>query len=246
MVARVAILKLGSTYPRLARRMGDYEDWVASGLRLPVGWVRVVRIREGEEPPDPRRVGAAVLTGAHEMVTERAWWSEKAAVWVRDAVAAGVPVLGICYGHQLLADALGGEVGCTPGGHEAGSITVRRDPGSHEDPLFGHLPDAFSAYAIHSQSVTRLPAGSVRLASSDREPNQAFRVGACAWGVQFHPEFPEGAIRYYLLRERPGLERAGYDPDRLLERLVPSEAASVLADFAGLVGQRLADEGERQ
>ena len=69
-------------------------------------------------------LAAVVVTGAHDMVPEHALWSETASAWLRELVGRQVPTLGICYGHQLLAHALGGEVGYHPRGSEVGTVSV--------------------------------------------------------------------------------------------------------------------------
>lgn len=106
------------------------------------------------------------------------------------AVAAEVPVLAICLGHQLLAEAFGGQVTVShPGGGEHGAHRVAWHDGAASDPLLGRLTEHGSSLVAqsHSDAVTTLPPGATQLASSSGYPNQAFRVGS-AVGVQFHPE----------------------------------------------------------
>src|SRR3546814_4405831 len=88
------------------------------------------------------------------MVTERRDWSEATAAWLREAAHAGVPVFGICYGHQLLAHALGGEVGDNPNGRKMGTVAVDLLPAAADDPLFAGLPDRFLAQATRSEEHT--------------------------------------------------------------------------------------------
>src|SRR5690606_2484463 len=120
----------------------------------------------------------AVLTGSGAMVTDRLDWSEATAEWLRGAVAAGLPLLGICYGHQLLADALGGRVADHPDGREVGTIEVERLAAADGDALFDAAPARFRAHATHEQSVLELPPGAVALASSAHDANQAVRFAA--------------------------------------------------------------------
>src|SRR3546814_2956183 len=132
------------------------------------------------------------------MVTERRDWSEATAAWLREAAHAGVPVFGICYGHQPLAHALGGEVGDNPNGRKIGTVAVDLLPAAADDPLFTGLPDRFLAQATHQQSVLRAPEGATVLARSDHDDCHAFRWGEAAWGVQFHPEFGTVHMRGYV------------------------------------------------
>ena len=176
-----------------------------------------------------------MLTGSHHMVSDREPWSEALVPWLQAAVGAGTPVLGICYGHQLLAHALGGEVAHHPEGVEIGTVTVERHAASASDPLLGGLPARFCAQAVHWQSVRRLPPEAVLLAGSAHEAHHAFRIGERAWGVQFHPEFSDEALRAYLDGLGPTLAKEGLDAAQIAAALRPTpEAASVLPRFAKL------------
>jgi GMP synthase (glutamine-hydrolysing) len=172
------------------------------------------------------------------MVSAREPWSERTAAWLREAVAAGTPVLGICYGHQLLAHALGGRVGRNPRGREIGTIELRLAPAAREDPLLGPLPETCRAQATHLESVLALPPGARALAASAGDPTQAFAVGTAAWGVQFHPEFDADVMRSYLEERRALLEGEGLDAAGLLERVRETpHAAGLLRRFAQLLAR---------
>lgn len=227
------IIKLGETYPATAAAIGDFEHWIERGMGEPA---RVVDPRRGGPLPPPERVRGAVLTGSHAMVTEHTAWSEATGRWLAELVQRQVPVLGICYGHQLLAHALGGEVAYHPGGKEIGTVEVRLHEAAAGDPLLGGLPPLFAAQVVHSQSVRRLPAGAVPLAANGFEPHQAFRVGPCAWGVQFHPEFDARAMTAYIRELALSLCEQGRDPARLEAAVCETPAAaSLLPRFAKLV-----------
>ena len=187
--------------------LGDFHDWIAAGLGPQVPW-RHVDAPTGGALPRASELAGVVLTGSHAMVTERAPWSRALESWLRQMVQAEVPVLGICYGHQLLAQALGGVVDYHPQGMEIGSHPVALTEQARRDPLFSDGPMHFDAHLVHAQSVRRLPAGAVLLAHSRHEPHQAFRIGDRAWGVQFHPEFSaaamEGSLRIVCAEPGPG------------------------------------------
>lgn len=234
--AHLLILKTGNTHPHIRDRLGDFDDWIAAGLRA--GGAAALSVHDAQTdgpPPPPRGFSGVVLTGSHAMVSERAPWSEALVPWLQEAVRAGTPLLGICYGHQLLAHALGGEVTHHPDGVEIGTVTVERHAASAEDPLLGGLPQRFAVQAVHWQSVRSLPTEAVLLASSAHEAHHAFRVGERAWGVQFHPEFSDEALRAYLDGLGPTLAKEGLDAAQIAEALKPTpEAASVLPRFARL------------
>ncbi len=174
------------------------------------------------------------------MVTEHQDWSERTARWLAAAVEKGIPILGICYGHQLLAYALGGEVGDNPKGREFGTIEVHVTDSAREDALLGGLPTPITVHVSHTQSVLRLPAQARRLAYSERESNQAFAIGACAWGVQFHPEFDAAIVREYVHSHRDELSAEGQDPTALIAHTKDTpHGAAILERFASVAyGQR--------
>ena len=229
-----AVIKAGSTHPEIAAEHGDFEDWIVAGLGLPDDRIRVIDAQRGEPlPPGP---SAVVISGAAEMVTDREPWSEAVADWLAPLVADEVPVLGICYGHQLLAQALGGRVDWTPGGKEIGTGAVRTLEEGQRDDLLGILPEEVLVQTTHAQSVVELPEGAVRLAENEADPNHAFRIGERAWGIQFHPEFSAPVMRMYIERQRDELAARGVEVDELLARVTDSPAEALLRRFAELVG----------
>ena len=122
---------------------------------------------------------------------------------------AGVTLFGICYGHQLLAHALGGEVGDNPAGREMGTVEIALDASATDDPLFAGLPARLRAQTTHLQTVLRPPSDATVLAGSEQDPCHAFRWGGHAWGVQFHPEFSTTHMRGYVHARREALAGEG-------------------------------------
>jgi len=231
----ILIVQTGRTHAHIRKRLGDFDDWIAAGLREGSAEV-LTHDAQGSQPPPPlHTIAGIVLTGSHAMVSDREPWSEALVPWLRQAVSNDLPTLGICYGHQLLAHALGGEVAHHPRGVEIGTVTIQRHLEAATDPLFGHLPSTFEAQTVHWQTVKRLPPGAVLLASNAHEPHHAFRLGSHAWGVQFHPEFSDEALRAYLDGMGPTLAREGRDAASIAQALRPTpQAASVLPAFARL------------
>ena len=233
---KLCIIKLGSTYPDMKSRFGDFEDWTRAGLDVPESFVRVVDVQKGRGLPAPEKCAGAILTGSHAMVTDEAQWSVRTENWLKDLLCAGVPVLGICYGHHLLARAAGGKAGYHPRGKEVGTVEVRVFPETAAtDPLFAKVRRRFPAQATHSQTVLKLPPTAVHLAESDHDPHHAFRIGTRAWGVQFHPEFSADIMRAYIQKRAEELLREGQNPDRLVQTTAPTPAAAaILSAFARL------------
>ncbi|WP_150912748.1 glutamine amidotransferase [Marinobacter halotolerans] len=235
--ARLVILKTGNTLPPIRDAFGDFDRWFLNGLSEELDR-QVVDITCEPLPGEPGDWDGIVVTGSPAMVSDRAPWSESAAAWLAGAVEAGVPVLGVCYGHQLLAHAMGGKVGYHPDGRESGTFPVNLHETAKDDPLFNALPAAFKAQLTHRQSVLELPRNAVLLASNDFEPHQAFRMGTCAWGVQFHPEFTADIMRAYLKAQTPDLVKEGLSPEALTDQVDDApHASSLLQRFCDLVLQ---------
>lgn len=236
MTKPLLIIQTGSTYRELRKEQGDFVDWIRARLGEDQENVQVADVTAGEKLPAIRGLKAVIVTGSHAMVTERRAWSERTAEWLVEAVAQGLAVLGICYGHQLLAHALGGKVGKNPNGREFGAVQVELNATAQSDALFSQLPGHFPALVCHTQSVLHLPAGAVPLGQSRRESYQAVRYAEGVWGVQFHPEFSALAMRYYLQRYAYRLSREGQNVQELLEgvRETP-ESASLIQKFCALV-----------
>ncbi|WP_036135012.1 glutamine amidotransferase [Luteimonas mephitis] len=214
------------------RRHGGFPHWIRSAAGLARGETATLDVEGGGALPSHAGLAGVIVTGSGAMVTERRDWSERSAAWLGDAARAGVPVFGICYGHQLLAHALGGEVGDNPNGREMGTVAIDLLPDAASDPLFAGLPASFPAQATHLQSVLRAPEGATVLACSVHDACHAFRWGDTAWGVQFHPEFGTVHMRGYVQARADALAREGRCPKRLASEVAAApHARSVLRRF---------------
>jgi GMP synthase (glutamine-hydrolysing) len=230
------VIKAGSTFDTEVERLGDFETWVERGLGQLTCPVVVIDVVGGEPLPAPVLCAGAVVTGSHAMVTDNLPWSVAIECWIRELIAADVPYLGICYGHQLLGRAAGGEVGYHPRGREVGTVTIELTEEGRRDPLFDGVPGCFAAHATHAQSVLRLPEGAIRLAFNGFEPNHAFRVGDSAWGVQFHPEYTKEIMETYVRDEIADLDAEGRDGAVLRDVVADAPYAGlVLTNFASFV-----------
>lgn len=222
--------------PELQQQRGDFEDWMIEALAICRSQVETVDVSVGEQLPEFHQVSGVVITGSHAMVTEHHDWSEYSAEWIKVAADKQIPTLGICYGHQLIAYALGGSVDYMADGREVGTLPVKLHPSAQEDALLHDLPEQILVQLSHRQAVMELPPDAVLLASSDRVPFEAFRYGDRVWGMQFHPEFSTDVMQAYTKYARSGLESEGFDPDYIYRQITDTpNGLTIMQRFAGLV-----------
>lgn len=234
---KLLIVQTGTAVPAVRRRHGDFAAWFRRGLGLAPRQVQVLRVDRGAQLPAPRHVAGAIITGSGAMVTDRLDWSEATAGWLRRAVDADLPLLGVCYGHQLLAHALGGRVGYNPHGREIGTVQIDRMSMTANDALLGTLPHSFAAHATHLQSVLRPPRDAVVLARSAQDGCQALRFAPRAWGLQFHPEFGVAQMRAYIRARSAVLTEEEFDVAAMLREVrATAHARALLRRFARLTG----------
>jgi GMP synthase (glutamine-hydrolysing) len=229
---KLYIIKVGTTFPATAREYGDFDLWTLKGFDCSDNEVTIIDAEHGEPLPAAKECAGVVVTGSHDMVTDKLPWSVNVAEWIPSLLEADVPFLGICYGHQLLAYSLGGEVGFHPKGTEVGTVDIHLLPQSACDTLFCSLPSTFQVHVTHAQTVISLPQGAIHLATNSFEPNHAFRIGKCAWGVQFHPEYDTNIMRSYIINEAEDLKKEGIDIRSVLDSVKETLiAASILRRF---------------
>jgi GMP synthase (glutamine-hydrolysing) len=237
---KILILKTGGTIKSLISHKGDFEHWIISGMQVDSNDVTVIDVRNDTFLPDYEDISGIVITGSHSMITRYHDWNERTAKWLPGAVEREIPVLGICYGHQLLAYALGGEAGDNPKGNEYGTVDINLTDDAHEDTLFKGLPNIFKAHVTHSQSVLELPQNAKRLSSSDMDANQAFAFGNNAWGVQFHPEYDTEVVTTYITTFKDMLLEEKQDVNSLLDQVTETpHSLELLTRFVNIINNRL-------
>ncbi|EED36636.1 glutamine amidotransferase, class I [Luminiphilus syltensis NOR5-1B] len=230
--------------PALCAFRGDEVRWFSEKMALSDRDITAVKVYQGESLPDPRNVQGAIITGAIDMVTDGHQWIETAAQWVREAIVAETPVLGVCFGHQLIAHAMGGRVGENPRGSKFGKITLRNRAVDTDDPIFQALPKVLEMKVFHQQSVLELPADVVVLAESDHDPFQAVRYAETVWGVQFHPEFDSEIMAYSYDVYEDMITSEGFSvPDLRAQAFSDKDGAALLARFVEYARQRDSGDG---
>lgn len=240
----ILIFKTGELPRRVTESLGPYER---AFLNL-LGDERCVVVDARKDPlPEPDWAGV-IITGSPASTYDGDGWIARSEDFLRRAADRAVPLYGVCFGHQLLAQAFGGKVEKCQHGWELGTaaITLTRDGKS--DPLFAGMPEAFPAQQSHGDVVTVLPPGAITLAQNDHWPYQAFKLGDAMWGTQFHPEFTATIMANMIHALTAVLPPAAFPrrpPDRgairegLLADVRETPAAQrCLANFLGIVGQR--------
>ena len=126
-----------------------------------------------------------MITGSPASVHDGSEWIEKLEKCVRDIRERNIPLFGACFGHQIIAKALGGTVWKNPDGFVLGTVISENIT---DVPWAGQLPDMFPLYAAHSEQVTGLPDGAIVVAKSTTCPNAGYVIGKSTYTTQYHPE----------------------------------------------------------
>ena len=182
----IGILQTGHLPAEIRGSLGDYD---AHFERLFAGRAftyRVFDVVDGVFPDGPEAADGWLVTGSRHAVYEDHPWIAPLEVLVREIVAAGRPLVGICFGHQLIAQALGGTVEKYAGGWAAGRRCYR----------FGDTEVALNAW--HQDQVVVPPPGATILAENAFTPVAAMAIGPRVLTVQAHPEFESATVGHLI------------------------------------------------
>ena len=241
---KLFIIKTGKTFPLIKEKFGDSDQWIKNSLGskggsadIPISTIDVVN---NASFPKIEQCAGIVISGSPSMVTDNEEWSLRIENWIPLLIKAKIPILCICYGHQLLAKALGGKVDYHPKGREIGTISIKLFSSCNNDPIFYGLPNSFLVHASHSQTVLNLPEKAICLAANSHDPNHAFRFKECAWGVQFHPEYNDEIMRASIHEQANDLREEKADISYLLSMVKKTPiAAKIPQRFKAFVLERL-------
>jgi GMP synthase (glutamine-hydrolysing) len=224
------VLRAGDAPPEVAARHGEFAGWIERvAAKAWSGTFAVHDLRSSDPLPDFQSVAGILITGSISSVTERAPWMLRAEPYIRDIVAAEAPLLGICFGHQLVAQALGGDVQRNPRGREIGTVPLTR---VGDDPLFAGLSDALLVNATHVDSVVVLPPRATVIARTALDDNAVVAFGPAARGVQFHPEIDKGVMRSYVEVRWTTLVDEGLDAEGIHAHVSETpDAGELLCNF---------------
>ncbi len=215
---KLLVLRAGDPPPAVAARRGDYLSWIQRevGPTWAGAWAEH-DVRTDAPLPGPKDASAFIMTGSSSNVTEGRPWMKRTEELLRAIATAGTPFFGICFGHQMIAEALGGKVGKNPRGREIGTVEARVLPGGEDEPILRGFPGRFHVNNTHMESVVELPPGARVLAETDLEPHAVFALGASVKCVQFHPEIDGDAMRGYVEGRAHLIAAEGRDPQPILE-----------------------------
>jgi len=207
-IPTILIIKTGTTYRDLKTTVGDFEHWIVKAFpNLPVRW-KVKNIPD-IEPEKLDSYQGLIITGSHNTLTQPYPYLNGFKRVMEKVNRQRIPLLGICFGHQLVHKVLGGEVTVNALGPEIGIANIQLTLEGRVDPLFRGIPGArIEVYASHTDVVTKMGEGFVNLAWNEMTQHQATRREDYLYTVQFHPEYNAHIIRYYFQKNRASILRA--------------------------------------
>ncbi len=213
---RLGILDCDRLDPDLVADFGPvYSEMFIKGFRglAPALEFKVWSALDGELPSDLGECDAWLITGSRHDAYRDLPWIVALRDWIRQAHDADVKLAGVCFGHQAIAQALGGEVGKSTKGWGLG---VSINPMLASEPWMQPRRDSIRILASHQDQVAQLPQGATRLAGNDFCPNFMFLQGNNIVAIQGHPEFSVAYNRALIERRR------GAVPDEEIQRSLSS------------------------
>jgi GMP synthase (glutamine-hydrolysing) len=233
---KVLILSCGVVHRRYG--VEGFAEMFARGGGLAPGSHEILDATRQTPPACLDEYSACIVTGSQTMVTRRPRWVGRLTDWLQRARERGLPILGVCFGHQLMSLALGGRVDYHPESMAVGTFDVALTEAGSESPLLRGVPGTFPAHMFHAQVVLEPPPDSEVLASCDHDPHCVLSHGPDQLSVQFHPEFDVRIMEAFTRDVDPALPaEAGAGPGQVLLtapiRPTP-EANAILPSFLAL------------
>tara|TARA_Y100000994_G_C15522421_1_gene372197 strand:- start:44 stop:736 length:693 start_codon:yes stop_codon:yes gene_type:complete len=227
----IIILSNGPGLPEVVSLYGHSSEWIPSSIEEKNINYTVIKTYDNVSF-DYSNADAFIITGSKYSVYDDAQWIHNLKLKVDEIIKLGKPILGICFGHQLLASCLGAKVEKNIHGWELGSYEISLTKAGQSSPLFNNFNDNDIVYESHQDVVLSLPENVVELAYSDKG-NQSFSYRDFLYGVQFHPEFSYNVTRKLMdLRIEKGIH---IDNNELLKS---KNSKNILNNFIDIVKRR--------
>jgi GMP synthase-like glutamine amidotransferase len=194
---RIAVLNNNTDRSAFAAAFADDGHKVVAALQpLRPGWqFDVWQARDGQLPPAPQAYQGWVLTGSVASVNDGEPWMLQLADLVRQAHQRRVPLVGLCFGHQMVAHALGGTVGLSPGGWRIGTAPTQY---AEALPFMQPAQARISLFAAHQEQVLQPPPGARVVGGDSFAPVGAMAIGSHIFTTQYHPELSLDFMRALL------------------------------------------------
>ena len=192
----VLIIDCGPSLSDVSKHYGVAPEWIMESLKNKGCNFTWVKPYVGDKIQS-NNADAWIITGSPCSVYNCEAWMVNLEKEMKNIQSSQIPVLGICFGHQLIAKCFGGEVELNPKGWELGAYPVQFTAAGKKSQLFSGFEDNAIVYESHEDSVTILPENAIELARNNKG-NQAFMIHDNFYGVQFHPEFSWEVIKMYV------------------------------------------------
>lgn len=195
MTTTICIIEAGLTPREIAEAHGDFpamiERWLTPAL--PEARFITIKLASGEDLPEPNAYDAYIITGSEAGVYEQLHWMAPLKEFILSAAAARVPQFGICFGHQIMAEAFGGRVIKSPQGWQCGLYDYQIN--THE-----LLPDVtvLPVLTLHQDQVVEPPPGAQVIGAHEASPYAMLQYRPEAFSTQCHPEFDVETVKAYL------------------------------------------------
>lgn len=240
---KILILQTGQSIKQARDKYGDFDELFIKGLGVDKSQTKTIHVYDDLVFPNPEKLAGILITGSPAMVTEGNKWCIKTQQWLKQFIDTDLPILGVCYGHQLLAKILGGTVDWNPNGREIGQVEMVITTSSQDDSLLASLvkdsTQSIKVQATHQQAVTFLPNDVTILGRTQLDSYHCFCYKNHIWGMQFHPEFTPEIIKDYIRLRSDDIKEEELNPDQLIAEVEDiNNGPTLLQRFAKICFQR--------